>query len=328
MKLRDLLLRAALCALGAAAAIASATPAHAALGCTFTITNIAFGNINLLANTNFDTTGTLTANCTGAVANSTTRVCPNLNAGSGGTTTGNPRFMLNGANQLSYNLYQDAARTTVWGSYLWAFTSFTAPTLNITMNASGAGSGSLTIYGRVNSGQQTDAAGSYISTFSGATHVRISYARSTVGNCAAIASTNATSVTFTVTATFPATCTVASTTLPFGSAGVLTALRDATSTVTATCSSTTPYTIALNGGTTGATDPTQRKMSKGAERITYGLYRDAARTLPWGSTTGTNTASGTGSGVGQAFTVYGRVPAQSTPSAGAYADTIIATVTY
>lgn len=327
MKSQDILLRAALGALGAAAAIAGATPAHAVLGCNFNITNIAFGNINLLANTNFDTTGTLTANCTGGVANSTARICPNLNAGSGGTTTGNPRFMLNGANQLNYNLYSNAARTTVWGSYLWAFTSFTAPTLNIALNSSGAGNGSLTIYGRVNSGQQTKAAGSYLSTFSGG-QVQIAYARSTVGNCAAIGSTNATSVTFSVTATFPATCGIVSTVHNFGSSGVLTAARDATSTVTATCSSTTPYTIGLNGGTTGATDPTQRKMSKGAERITYGLYRDAARTQPWGSTIGTDTAGGTGSGVGQAYTVYGRVPAQSTPSAGAYADTIIATVTY
>jgi len=158
--------------------------------------------------------------------------------------------------------------------------------------------------------------------------VQIAYARSTVGTCAAIGATNATSVTFTVTATFPATCSVASTVHNFGSAGVLAAARDGTSTVTATCSSTTPYSIGLNGGTTGATDPTLRKMSKGAARITYGLYRDAARTQPWGSTIGTDTAGGTGSGVGQAYTVYGRVPAQTTPAAGAYADTIIATVTY
>ncbi len=326
MKSRDILLRAALCALGAAAAIAGATPAHAVLTCSFNITNINFGNINLLNNTNFDTTGTLTANCTGGVANSTARICPNLNAGSGGTTTGNPRFMLNGATQLNYNLYSNSARTTVWGSYLWGF-SFRPPTLNISLNASGAGSGSLTIYGRVSSGQQTKAAGSYLSTFSGG-EVQIAYARSTVGTCAAIGATNATSVTFTVTATFPATCSVASTVHNFGSAGVLAAARDGTSTVTATCSSTTPYSIGLNGGTTGATDPTLRKMSKGAARITYGLYRDAARTQPWGSTIGTDTAGGTGSGVGQAYTVYGRVPAQTTPAAGAYADTIIATVTY
>ena len=36
----------------------------------------------------------------------------------------------------------------------------------------------------------------------------------------------------------------------------------------------------------------------------------------------------TGSGVSQSFTVYGRVPAQSTPAAGSYTDTIKVTVTY
>jgi spore coat protein U-like protein len=69
-------------------------------------------------------------------------------------------------------------------------------------------------------------------------------------------------------------------------------------------------------------------MANGAVQITYGLYRDAARTLPWGSTTGTNTAAGTGSGSGQALTVYGRMPVQTTPAPGTFTDTIIATVTY
>ena len=89
-----------------------------------------------------------------------------------------------------------------------------------------------------------------------------------------------------------------------------------------------PYTVALNGGNDAATDPTLRKMSKGAEKITYGLYRDAARTQPWGSTSGTNTVAGTGSGLAQSLTVYGRVPVQATPSPGAYADTIVVTLTY
>jgi spore coat protein U-like protein len=77
--------------------------------------------------------------------------------------------------------------------------------------------------------------------------------------------------------------------------------------------------MALDGGQTGATDPTQRKMSKGTERVTYGLYRDAARSLPWGSTSGTNTASGSGNAAVQNLTVYGRIPAQTTPSPGLYA---------
>jgi spore coat protein U-like protein len=38
--------------------------------------------------------------------------------------------------------------------------------------------------------------------------------------------------------------------------------------------------------------------------------------------------SGTGSGSGQALTVYGRVGSQTTPSPGAYSDSVVVTVTY
>jgi spore coat protein U-like protein len=103
---------------------------------------------------------------------------------------------------------------------------------------------------------------------------------------------------------------------------------DSTSTVTARCNNTLPYTVSLSGGNAAATDPTQRKMAKAAETVTYGLYRDAARLQPWGSTAGTDTVTGTGTGVAQNITIYGRVPPQTTGSPGNYSDTIVATVTY
>lgn len=312
--------------LGLGVAIGTSTPAYAALVCTFTITNIDFGTINLAANNNFDTTGTLTASCTGGTAKSTVRICPNLNAGSGGTTTGNPRFMLTGSTTLNYNMYVNAGRTQVWGSYLWGF-SFTPPTINLSLNASGNGSASDTIYARTSSGQQNNPSGTYTSSFSGA-DVQIAYAQSTVGSCTTIGAMNATSAPFTVTASYPAACSVSSTTLTFASTGVLNTARDGSSTLTATCTIGAPYTIGLSGGNAGASDPTQRKMSKGGEQITYGLYRDAARAQPWGDTVGVNTAADTGTGLGQTFTVYGRIPAQATPSPGAYSDTIVTTITY
>jgi spore coat protein U-like protein len=86
--------------------------------------------------------------------------------------------------------------------------------------------------------------------------------------------------------------------------------------------------VSLNGGTTGGT-PTNRKMSKGAERVTYGLYKDNARTQPWGDAgTPGSTVAGTGTGAAQPLTVYGRVPPQTTPSAGVYTDTVVVTITY
>ena len=91
--------------------------------------------------------------------------------------------------------------------------------------------------------------------------------------------------------------------------------------------------VVANGGIflanrIGATDPTQRKMTRSSEAVTYALYRDAARSQPWGSTVGIDTAAGTGSGFAQGFTVYGRVPPQPTPSPGTYTDTIVITVAY
>ena len=67
-------------------------------------------------------------------------------------------------------------------------------------------------------------------------------------------------------------------------------------------------------------------MLNGATPVNYALYRDASRTLNWGNTVGTDTVSGSGNGTAQTLTVYGRVPAQTTPAAGVYNDSV--TVTY
>ena len=131
-----------------------------------------------------------------------------------------------------------------------------------------------------------------------------------------------------VTATVLSSCNVSATAVNFGSKGLLTTNTDAQGTISIQCSSTLPYTVSLDGGTSGATDPTQRKMTLSGANVTYGLYRDSARSLAWGSTVGTNTASGTGNGLTQTLTVYARVPTQTTPKPGAYSDSVVVTVGY
>ena len=70
-----------------------------------------------------------------------------LNAG---TTTGATiaqRLMANGADTMNYNLYTDAARSTIWGN------SAVAPTW---VSGTGAGMGTaqvLTVYGRLRADQ-------------------------------------------------------------------------------------------------------------------------------------------------------------------------------
>jgi spore coat protein U-like protein len=310
--------------LGIGVAVAAA-PALAQ-SCSFSISNLNFGSINLTANTPFTSTATYSASCTGT-GNATVRTCPNIDVGSGGSTSGSPRFLLNGATQLNFNLYQDGSYTSVWGSNLWGFAgSYASPTIDVSLNGSGSGSASQTVYGQVWAGQQTLPAGLYSSSFSG-TQASVAYAYSTIGTCATIGSSHATSAPFTVTATDATICSVNASALNFGSTGVLRSALDATTSITVTCTNAAPYAVALDGGLSGATNPAQRKMSQASQQITYGLYQDSARTQPWGDAAGT-TAAGTGSGLAQTFTIYGRVPSQGTPSPGTYADTVVVTVSY
>jgi spore coat protein U-like protein len=166
-----------------------------------------------------------------------------------------------------------------------------------------------------------------LSSFAG-TETSVTYSYLGVLGCIALLNVNLTRVPFNVTAVAAASCNVSASTLNFGLASGLSSAIDGASALTVTCSAGTPFNIALNGGNAAAADPVQRKMSKGGEQITYGLYQDAARALPWGETAGVNILSGVGDGSAQAATVYGRVPAQATPSPGTYTDTIVVTLTY
>jgi spore coat protein U-like protein len=304
----------------------AAVPANAQ-SCNFSISTLDFGNINLAANTTFTSTASFSVNCTGT-ASSTIRVCPNIDAGSGGTTSGDPRFLLNGGDQLNFNLFQDGSYTSVWGSSLWGFSgSFPSPTIDVALNGSGSGSASRTIYGKISAGQRTLFAGTYTSSFAGA-QTTMAYDYSTVGTCATIGGSHGTSAAFTVSANNVTTCSVSATMVNFGSSGVLQAALPATGTIGVTCTNSAPYTISLDGGNAAASDPALRKMTRLSEEITYGLYQNAGYTQPWGDSLGVNTMSNVGTGLTQNFTVYGRVPAQQTPSPGTYTDTVVVTLNY
>ena len=138
-----------------------------------------------------------------------------------------------------------------------------------------------------------------------------------------------TTSTFTVRMTVSSSCVINSaSTLNFGSQGVITTNVDNTSTLQVQCTNTTPYNIGLDAGTGAGATVAARKMTNGSATITHSLYRDSGRTTVWGNTVGTNTVASTGSGASQSFTIYGRVPPQTTPAAATYTDTITVTVTY
>ncbi len=137
--------------------------------------------------------------------------------------------------------------------------------------------------------------------------------------------------TFGVQLAIQAQCTIVSTqTLDFGTSGVINANIDpAGVTLNVQCTHTTPYNIGLDGGANGG-DTTTRLMKGGPsnETIQYKLFTNAGRTTNWGNTVGTDTVAGTGNGDAQPFSIYGRVPPQTTPTPGAYSDTVTVTVTY
>jgi spore coat protein U-like protein len=151
----------------------------------------------------------------------------------------------------------------------------------------------------------------------------------TLGLVSAPAGATTQTTTFKVTATVQGSCTISASDLAFG---IYTgAVSNQTSTVTVTCTGGTLYNVGLNpGAATGAT-VTTRKMTgqfTTTNTLGYGLYTNTGHTANWGQTIGTDTVTGTGTGVAQQLTVFGQIPEGTVPAADSYADTITATITY
>ena len=130
--------------------------------------------------------------------------------------------------------------------------------------------------------------------------------------------------------TIQAECTLGTiNTVNFATHGVLNTNVDSTGSLSVTCTNTTAYNIGLDAGAgSGATIAARLMTGTGAATVTYSLYIDSGRTQVWGSTIGTDTVAATGTGAAQSYTVYGRVPPQTTPAPGIYTDTVVVTVTY
>lgn len=144
--------------------------------------------------------------------------------------------------------------------------------------------------------------------------------------CSAPGAASTATSTFQVTATMQATCKVAVTSLAFGTYHGT--QNDVTASVSATCTSTTPYTISVDAGLHSAGSYQWNMTGPASQLLGYRLYRDAARTLLWGSTAGTDTVAGTGNSGTQTITIYGRIPALQFPTPGSFLDTVVVSLTY
>ena len=118
--------------------------------CSISAANLGFDAVDPLGG-NVDASSALTVKCT---KNSAYTV--GLDAGVTVGATIAARKMANGADIMNYNLYTDAARASVWGNTTGTWASGT-----------GAGMGTaqtLTVYGRVPTGQTNLAVGNYTET--------------------------------------------------------------------------------------------------------------------------------------------------------------------
>jgi spore coat protein U-like protein len=137
---------------------------------------------------------------------------------------------------------------------------------------------------------------------------------------------------FNVTASVAKNCIINTANLNLG-------VFDGTSDLTASsnilvrCTNLTAYSVALSPGS-GVFG--NRTMVSGTNSLIYNLYTDNTYGTVWGDGTGTTSVvSGAGSGMGIAgektHTVFGRLLASANAGgvdAGAYSDTITATITY
>lgn len=288
-----------------------------AQSCSASITPPSFGAVELLSGSAATTLGAIQVSCTGT-PNTTVHVCPVFSAGSGGASVdGAVRYASgSGGGTIGYNLYLDGGYGTVWGGN---FGGTTAPSMPIALGSAGNGSSANTpIYGRIFANQTTALTGTYTSTIP----VTL-YAAYDPGACntGTLSSTS-----FAVTATYDPACSLSTPALIFPSFSTLPSAVTGETSLSVTCSNGVAYQIAMDGGSTGATDPEQRRMSLGANTLAYGLYRDLGRTQPWGNSPGIDTFGATGTGLPQARSVYGRIPVQPVPPPGTYTDTVVVTV--
>ncbi len=297
--------------------------AQAAASCTASVTSVNLGStLSPLTAGTVDATANLNFSCTGLTSLLSYTLCPNLDAGSGGSNGSGGRYLVGpGGATVAFQVYQDAGRTQPWGSSsLLVFG--TVPTITASPGTGTSINVNQTVYLRLTT-TTTTVPGAYSTSFSGQNFFwglnLLSCAGVTIGYAVVPA-------TFTYSATLIPDCTISTGNLGFGNAGVLSAVKDAQSAMSVTCTKDTPYAIGLDNGQQG-TSATARRMKAGTEYVTYGIYHDAARASPWGSTAG-QTVGGTGTGGAQPLTLYGRVPAQTTPAPATYGDQVVATVTY
>ena len=299
-----------------------------AVVCVASASAINFGTVAIGSLTGTRTTGSVFEGCSGGwQTQGNLAACNSIGVGGNSASSAN-RTMRLGSSSIAYQLYSNSGYSTLYdnpGNFKF----------NIPYTTAGGGYTTKTTYAQILSSPAGLAAGTYIDTYSTVAQAQADFNTFNTANppiqCGPQAIYTSVPITFTVSVTIAPSCSVSATNLAFGSRGVLSANIDSTATVNVQCTGNTGYNVGLAaGGGTGATT-SNRSMTGPAGSVRYGLYQDASRSINWGNNvaaTGGDTVGGTGSGLVQPLTVYGRVPPQATPRQGSYGDTVQVTVYY
>lgn len=137
-----------------------------------------------------------------------------------------------------------------------------------------------------------------------------------------------------VTATVTSSCSITAGTLAFGTYDAVTGAQvDGSATLTVACSRGALTSITLGQGAnpnTGSSDaiPLRRMKDSSANALSYSLFTDSLRLLPWGNTALTGETYIPTSSAPQNVTVYGRITALQDVPSGSYSDTVVATISF
>lgn len=301
--------------------------------CTASGPTLTFGTVNPYSGFPYTTSGTTSVACSNVLPMpAVVYACLSVGTGSGGSSPAN-RNLAAGAATLPIRITGGSSSPNDIGDG----TSFPmeGPVM-LSVDASSAANANLPLVITIPTPGSAPPPGSYTSSFTGA-DAQVQYTALEVvagipigvtpSSCAQlVAGLHSTAAAdFSVTAIVPTQCTVSATNLVFPTVSLLTHAVTASASISTICNAAVPVTVALDNGATG-TGPTTRLMRSGTNAITYGIYRDAGATQPWGNIAGINTAlAATGTAT---MTAYGQVPAQPSPPPGTYTDVVDILISY
>ncbi|MBS0583174.1 MAG: spore coat U domain-containing protein [Proteobacteria bacterium] len=304
--------------------------------CTMSSTGVAFSGVDPLSSRT-DVNGTVSYSCKNSAGSQrSARVCISIGESGGGST--NPRLMSGSGGTLQFQLFEDSARTQVWGSDVWGGNptmGWSSNAFTLTLAANQTLTGSLTMYGRVLAGQTGAAPGSYADTYAaGDTLMTINEQAGATPPASCGGTTTTGPFTFQVSASVIKNCNVSANDLNFGSVAAGNVPASGSTTLSVTCSNKMAYYVGLAplsvAGTTGAGK--MKGTGANTDTVAYQLYQNSALTTVWGNTaTSTSAGNGvaaTGSGAAQSMTVYAKVTGSTDVTPDSYSDVVQVNVNY